>query len=224
MSTIKELIEEERPIERFLRVGKNVSNEELLAILINHGMKNKSSKDLAINILEKLDKIEDLKNITYEELIKIDGIGTKKAVTILAALELGNRVINNRKLELKEKMTDPNILYEHYKVALENCYQEHFYCIYLDNQKRIIKEKLLFVGTINYSIVHPREIFKEAYTLSATSIICIHNHPSLDITPSKEDKILTQNLKEVGNILGIPIIDHIIIGDGYYSFFENGEL
>ena len=224
MSTIKELIKEERPIERFLRVGKNVSNEELLAILINQGMKNKSSKDLAINILNKIDKIEDLKNITYEELIKIDGIGPKKAVTILAALELGNRVINNRKLELKEKMTDPSILYEHYKVVLENCYQEHFYCIYLDNQKRIIKEKLLFVGTINYSIVHPREIFKEAYTLSATSIICIHNHPSLDITPSKEDKILTQNLKEVGNILGIPIIDHIIIGDGYYSFFENGEL
>ena len=224
MSTIKELIEEERPIERFLRVGKSVSNEELLAILINHGMKNKSSKDLAINILEKLEKIEDLKNIKNEELIKIDGIGTKKAVTILAALELGNRVINNRKLELKGKMTDPSILYEHYKVVLENCYQEHFYCIYLDNQKRIIKEKLLFVGTINYSIVHPREIFKEAYTLSATSIICIHNHPSLDITPSKEDKILTKNLKEVGNILGIPIIDHIIIGDGYYSFFENGEL
>ena len=224
MSTIKELIEEERPIERFLKVGKNVSNEELLAILINHGMKNKSSKDLAINILEKLDKIEDLKNITYEELIKIDGIGTKKAVTILAALELGSRVINNRKLELKEKMTDPSMLYEHYKIVLENCYQERFYCIYLDNQKRIIKEKLLFVGTINYSIVHPREIFKEAYTLSATSIICVHNHPSLDITPSKEDKILTQNLKEVGNILGIPIIDHIIIGDGYYSFFENGEL
>lgn len=224
MSTIKELIKEERPIERFLRVGKNVSNEELLAILINHGMKNKSSKDLAINILNKIDKIEDLKNITYEELIKIDGIGPKKAVTILAALELGNRVINNKKLELKEKMNDPSIIYEHYKTILENCYQEHFYCIYLDNQKRIIKEKLLFVGTINYSIVHPREIFKEAYTLSATSIICIHNHPSLDITPSKEDKILTQNLKEVGNILGIPIIDHIIIGDGYYSFFENGEL
>lgn len=224
MSTIKELIKEERPIERFLKVGKNVSNEELLAILINHGMKNKSSKDLAINILNKIDGIEDLKNITYEELIKIDGIGTKKAVTILAALELGNRVINNKKLELKEKMTDPSILYEHYKLILENCYQEHFYCIYLDNQKRIIKEKLLFVGTINYSIVHPREIFKEAYTLSATSIICIHNHPSLDITPSKEDKILTQNLKEVGNILGIPILDHIIIGNGYYSFFENGEL
>lgn len=224
MSTIKELLKEERPIERFLRVGKNVSNEELLAILINQGMKNKSSKDLAINILNKIDKIEDLKNITYEELIEIDGIGPKKAVTILAALELGNRVINNKKLELKEKMTDPSMLYEHYKIILENCYQEHFYCIYLDNQKRIIKEKLLFVGTINYSIVHPREIFKEAYTLSATSIICIHNHPSLDITPSKEDKILTQNLKEVGNLLGIPVIDHIIIGDGYYSFLENGEI
>lgn len=224
MSTIKELIKEERPIERFLKVEKNISNEELLAILINHGTKNKSSKELANELLSKVKNIQDLQNITLPELMKIKGIGIKKAVTIMAAIELGNRVNQTKKLEINQKITNASMIYEYYKFLFKNCYQEHFYCIYLDNQKRIIKDKLLFVGTINYSIVHPREIFKEAYLLSATSIICIHNHPSLDITPSREDKILTKNLKEIGTMLGIPIIDHIIIGNGYYSFCENGEI
>lgn len=224
MSTIKELVKEERPIERFLKVGKHISNEELLAILINHGTKNQSSKDLAIQILNQLDKITDLQNITLEQLMKINGIGIKKAVTILSAIELGKRVNQRNEITYHQKITEPNILVEHYKDLFSNCYQEHFYCIYLDNQKRILKEKLLFIGTINYSIVHPREIFKEAYLLSAASIICIHNHPSLDITPSNEDKMLTKNLKQIGDLLGIPIIDHIIIGNGYYSFCENGEI
>lgn len=224
MSTIKELVKEERPIERFLQVGNNISNEELLAILINHGTKNQSSKELAIKILNQIDKVTDLQNITLEQLTKINGIGIKKAVTILAAIELGKRVNKKNNLTYHQKITEPTILVEHYKNLFLNCYQEHFYCVYLDNQKRILKEKLLFVGTINYSIVHPREIFKEAYLLSATSIICIHNHPSLDVTPSNEDKILTKNLKQIGELLGIPIIDHIIIGNGYYSFCENGEI
>lgn len=224
MSTIKELIEEERPIERFLKVEKNISNEELLAILINHGTKNKSSKELATEILAKVGKISELQNITLQELTKIKGIGIKKAVTILAAIELGSRVNQKKNLKMNQKITNASMIYEHYKEKFKNCFQEHFYCIYLDNQKRIIKDKLLFIGTINYSIVHPREIFKEAYMLSATSIICIHNHPSLDINPSKEDRLLTDNLKEIGKMLGIPIVDHIIIGNGYYSFCENGEI
>lgn len=224
MSTIKELVKEERPIERFLKVGNNISNEELLAILINHGTKNHSSKELAIKILSKIDKITDLQNITLEQLTKINGIGLKKAVTILSAIELGKRVNQKNEIFYHQKITEPSILVEHYKNLFVNCYQEHFYCIYLDNQKRILKEKLLFIGTINYSIVHPREIFKEAYLLSASSIICIHNHPSLDINPSNEDKILTKNLKQIGDLLGIPVIDHIIVGNGYYSFCENGEI
>jgi len=224
MSTIKELVKEERPIERFLKVGNNISNEELLAIIINNGTKNQSSKQLADTILSQIEQIKDLKNITKEQLMKIKGIGIKKAVTILSAIELGRRVYQSNNLNYLEKITDPKVVYDHYKNIFTNCYQEHFYCIYLDNQKRIIKEKLLFIGTINYSIVHPREIFKEAYIVSASSIICIHNHPSLDIKPSMEDKVLTKNLKQVGEMLGIPIIDHIIIGDGYYSFCENGEI
>lgn len=150
MSTIKELVKEERPIERFLKVGNNISNEELLAILINHGTKNHSSKELAIKILSKIDKITDLQNITLEQLTKINGIGLKKAVTILSAIELGKRVNQKNEISYHQKITEPSILVEHYKNLFVNCYQEHFYCIYLDNQKRILKEKLLFIGTINY--------------------------------------------------------------------------
>ena len=103
--------------------------------------------------------------------------------------------------------------------------QEEFICIYLDNKKKYISKKKLFVGTINSSIVHPREIFKEAYLLSASFIICIHNHPSGDSTPSKEDIVLTYKIKELGELHAIPLVDHLIIGnDSYFSFYENKYL
>ena len=103
--------------------------------------------------------------------------------------------------------------------------QECFYAVYLDASKKIISIKLLFKGTLDRSLVHPREIFKEAYLLCSSSIICIHNHPSGNVEPSKADKILTSQLLEIGNLHGIPIIDHLIIGkDEYYSFFENGDI
>ena len=102
--------------------------------------------------------------------------------------------------------------------------QEHFYAVYLDSQKTVIKEKLLFIGTLNYSMIHPREIFKEGLLVNAASIICIHNHPSKDITPSIQDKKITEKLKEIGYLLNIPILDHLIIGKGYYSFYENGNI
>ena len=108
---------------------------------------------------------------------------------------------------------------------MESKKQEHFYCIYLDAQKKIIRDKLLFIGTLNQSLVHPREIFKEAYLLSATYIICIHNHPSGDASPSSNDIQLTKKVKEIGDIHGIGILDHIIIGDNnYYSFYEDNNL
>ncbi len=101
--------------------------------------------------------------------------------------------------------------------------QEHFYCVYLDTKNKIIKDKLLFIGTINQSLVHPREVFKEAYLLSASSIICVHNHPSGNVNPSNNDIVITKQLREVGLLLGINVLDHIIIGkDKYYSFNDNG--
>ena len=103
--------------------------------------------------------------------------------------------------------------------------QEHFYCIYLDHHKRIIKDKLLFIGTLNQTLVHPREVFKEACLLSASSIICVHNHPSGQVLPSREDYELTKRLVTIGHIMGIPINDHVIIGKSqYYSFFEHNDI
>lgn len=226
MSKISEIPINDRPIERLNYVGvENLSNEEILAILLKTGMKNKSSKDLATQILSKISTIQELKNIKLEELTKIEGIGITKASVILAAIELGNRI--NQKIEnLKQiKVTDPEIIFEYYKNKIGEKKQEYFYCIYLDNQKKIISDKLLYIGTLNFSVVHPREVFKTAYQMSAAAIICIHNHPSGNIFPSKQDKELTSRLKEIGKLLGIEICDHLIISkDKYYSFFENGEI
>lgn len=226
MSKIKEIPISERPIERLITNGSsNLNNEELLSILIKTGNKYESSKDLALKVLNKVNKISELKNIKLEELIKIDGIGYTKAATILSAIELGKR-INQNVLTLNNiKFDNPNIIYEYYKTKLENVFQEHFYCIYLDNNKKIIRDKKLFVGTINYSVVHPREVFKEAYLLSASAIICVHNHPSGNVIPSKQDIETTKLLIEVGKIMGIEVCDHIIIGkDKYYSLYENGDI
>ena len=163
--------------------------------------------------------------MSLEQLSLIKGIGHKKAATILAALELAKRVNNNIETLNERKITDSTLVFEYYKNKIGDKLQEHFYCIYLNTAKKVIKDKLLFIGTINQSVVHPREIFKEAYLLSASSIICVHNHPAGSIFPSKEDITLTNKLVEIGNLLGIKIIDHVIVTkNNYYSFFENNDI
>lgn len=226
MSKIKEIPILDRPIERLINLGVNkLSNEELLAILIKTGTKKESSKELALKVLKEIDNIQELKKITLEQLNKIEGIGNIKAATILSAIELGKRMNSNIASIKNLKFNNPEIIFEYYREEFKYVYQENFYCVYLDNNKRIIKDKQLFIGTINYSIVHPREVFKEAYILSATSIICVHNHPSGEVLPSKQDIEITKRLKEIGNLLGIEICDHIIIGENkYYSFYENGDI
>ena len=136
---------------------------------------------------------------------------------------MGKR-INNKINNINQiKIYSSESIFNYYKDKLSDKLQEHFYCVYLDTKNHIIKDKLLFIGTINQSLVHPREVFKEAYLLSATSIICIHNHPSGNVNPSNNDIIITKQLREVGLLLGINVLDHIIIGkDKYYSFNDNG--
>ena len=221
---IKELPLSDRPVERLINSGsESLSNQELIAIILKTGTKELSSKELALEILKKRD-IKSLADIRLEELLSIKGIGIKKASVLLASLELSKRI--NEKIEtLKSKMNNPNLLFEYYKNKLSNKKQEHFYAVYLDLKGKIIKDKLLFIGTINYSIVSPREIFKEAYLIDASSIVIIHNHPTGDVIPSKNDLETTSKLIEVGNILGIKVLDHIIIGkDKYYSLIENGDI
>lgn len=221
---IKNIPEFERPRERFLKYGaKNLSNSELISILLNSGTKDKSVKELSNSILNNINDISELKDFTLNRLIKIKGIGKVKAITILSALELGKRVYY-KKNETKIKLNNAQNVYNYMKDELIGEKQEYFYALYLDSKKNLIDKKLLFIGTINKSIVHPREIFKHAYLLSASSIICVHNHPSGDPLPSNEDCILTKNLAEIGKLQGIQIVDHIIIGNNYYSFFENEQI
>lgn len=220
---IKDIPLNERPRERLINKGvEYLSNEDLLAILLKTGTKENSVKVLANNILKQLDDINNLKDINLEKLVKIKGIGKAKACELLAAIELGKRL--NKKIDnLNQiKIYSSNSIYEYYQDKLKDKLQEYFYCVYLDTKNHIIKDKLLFIGTINESLIHPREIFKEAYLLSASSIICVHNHPSGNVNPSNNDIIMTKQLIEVGKILGIKVLDHIIIGkDNYYSFNDN---
>jgi DNA repair protein RadC len=223
---IKDIPSDEKPRERMVKYGvENISNEDLLAITIKSGTKSFSSKHIASLILSQVKDISELKNFNIARLSKIKGIGFVKAVELLAALELGRRVYYEKKIDSKNKLNNPLSIYEYFKYKINDIKQEHFYCLYLDNKKNLIDYKLLFIGTINISAVHPREIFKEAYLLSAASIICIHNHPSGNAIPSEEDKKVTSNLIKIGKLLGIEVVDHIIICEnGFYSFFENNDM
>ena len=215
---IKELSIYERPRERAISEGiEKLSTGELLSIIIRCGTKNKSVKDLSNEIL----LLGNLKDLTYNKLLTIKGIGKVKAIEIMSLIELSKRInIDNNKEVIKIKCAQD--IYDNFKYLFNNQKQELFYCIYLNNKNIVIDKKLLFIGTINKSIVHPREIFKYAYLMSASGIICIHNHPSGDISPSLEDIKLTNAIISIGKLQNIPVLDHIIIGNNsYYSFLEN---
>lgn len=224
MVKIKDIPTSDRPIERLIQKGSDsLSNEELLAILIRTGTKGKSSKELASNILTSIKNIQELKNLNFKQLTQIDGIGPSKAAILLSTIELSKRMNQTVHTIIKKKGNNPAFIFEYYQSILQDKTQEYFYAIYLDQAKTIIQDKLLFIGTINYSLVHPRDIFKEAYLLSASSIIIVHNHPTGNVLPSQNDIDTTNNLVKIGSLLGIKVIDHIIIGSHhYYSFFENG--
>lgn len=211
------------PRERLLLHGSNnLTNEELLMIILKTGTKKYSVKELANKLLTTIGGIENFKTITINKLIQIEGIGKIKAIELLAIIELSKRI--NAPIQEKEVLTctNPINIINYFNYLFKDKRQEEFYCLYLDNKKKYIDKMKLFIGSINISIVHPREVFKHAYLLSASFIICIHNHPSGDATPSKEDIIITHKLKEIGDLHGIFLIDHLIIGNNnYYSFYED---
>ena len=222
---IKDLPVTERPRERLIEFGSNsLSNEEVLAIILKQGTKNKSVKEIAIDLLNSVNNISELENITLEKLTNIKGIGQANALTLLASIELGKRIFlkdNN----IKHTLANSKDIYNYMKYLLNNKKQEYFYCLYVNNKKELIERKLLFMGTVNRSTVHPREVFKNAYLTSASGIICVHNHPTGDINPSNEDIFFTESIVEIGKISGIPVLDHIIVGnDSYYSFHDSSNI
>ncbi len=220
---IKDVPLDERPRERLIRDGKeSLSNTELLSIILKNGTRGKSVTELSTNLLNVVEKFENLKDVNLEVLRSVKGIGSAKAVEILATIELGRRLYLMKEKSSSKVFNNSKVIYESNKYLFDSKNQEYFYCLYLNSKKELIERKLLFMGTLNKSIVHPREIFKEAYMLSASSIVCMHNHPSGDVLPSPEDIYLTKSLMEIGKLQQIPILDHIIFGnDTYYSFFDN---
>lgn len=220
---IKDIPLNERPRERLVKYGvKNISNEELISIILKTGTKEKSVKELSNMILSKYSDISNLKELEIQDIMKIKGIGKVKAIELIASIELGRRVYIDKNIdELKIKGSID--VYDYFNNLLKDKKQEHFYAVYLDNKKKVITKKLLYIGTINGSVAHPREIFKTAYLVSASFIICVHNHPSGDPSPSNEDIVFTNKLMEIGKLNNIPVLDHIVIGKNcYYSFFEEG--
>ena len=217
---IKDLPVLERPRERLINYGsENISNEDLLAIILKTGSKNKSVKELASEVLVTINSLDNLDNININTFKNITGLGMVKTIELMASIELGKRIFLKSNNSKKIFYDNPNTIYKENLYLFKGKKQEYFYCLYLDNKNNLIERKLLFMGTINRSIVHPREIFKEAYLTSASKIICMHNHPTGDITPSMEDIRLTKSLIEIGKLQGIPLVDHLIIGDNnYYSF------
>jgi DNA repair protein RadC len=207
--TIRELPRVERPREKLISKGpQNLKDEELLAILLRTGRKGKSALEIAREILRKYSKKRLLK-MKYEDLIKIKGINSAKACTILAAQELVKRALKVREetLPIIHSIKDVIAQFSY----LREKTREHLAALYLNARNEVIFKKHLFVGTLDTNICHPREIFKHALTQNAASIILVHNHPSGDPEPSKSDLEITRRIIEAGKIMGIDVLDHIII-------------
>ena len=219
--TIGEMTLEERPREKMLLNGaSSLSDAELLAIIIRTGTKELNAIQLGQAIINKADNIRYLRDLTYEELQSINGIGKAKALQIKAALELANRIASYK--PPKYKIKNPWDIYKYYMESLRYQYKEIFKIVLLNTKNEIITDVDISMGTLNSSLVHPREVFREAIRRSSNKIILLHNHPSGNCEPSKEDKSITNRLKDCGELIGIEVIDHIIIGDGiYFSFKEN---
>lgn len=213
------LPKEEQPQERLLNFGANhLSNQELLSVLL--GVNTETTKQLLI----EFEGIKLLNEATIEELTAVKGIGKTKGTQMLAAIELGKRINRHKPVEayiIRSPEDAANYLME----ELRQEKQERFVVLFLDTKNKVFHKETVFVGSLNASIVHPREVFRIAVKRSAASIIVCHQHPSGDPTPSQEDIHVTRRLAEVGNLMGIPVLDHIIIGDRrFVSLKEKGYI
>ncbi len=225
MIDFKSIPDDDKPRERLYNYGsENLSNEELISIILKTGNRKYSVKEVSLKLLETLGDITKLKDVGISSLMNTPGIGRVKATELKAAIELGKRVYTNNN-DKKVKLNNALSIYNYFKNIIGDKKQEYFYVVYLDTKGNYLNKKCLFIGTINTSMIHPREIFKEAYLLSASGIICIHNHPSGDPSPSREDIIMTMKIKEISIMHGINLLDHVIIGNNsYYSFYDNGKI
>ncbi len=216
--TLKDLPQAERPRERLIRYGSDkLSLTELLAIIIGKGTPGESVAVLASRLLSKFGDLNRLEEASIEELTKIKGIGEAKATQIKAALELGRRLFSQEEVKGKTIQTAEDV-YKLMRAELKNKKKEHFKLILLNTRNQVIRKVSVSKGTLNASLIHPREVFRSALSHSAASVILVHNHPSGDPKPSDDDIKITKRLIEAGKIMGIEVHDHVIMaGDRYTS-------
>jgi len=219
MKSIKELHRDGKPREKLVRKGTQaLKNEELLSVLLGSGVQGKDVRKLSREIIALFD--QDFDALSLKSLCEIHGLGPAKASQILAAIELSRRYLirSNRRITSAEEVYEELLEYGAKK-------QEHFLTITLDGASHITSTRTVFIGTLNQSMVHPREVFADAIGDRAAGVIVAHNHPSGTLEASRADIQITQRLKEVGKLTGIELLDHVILSrDGYYSFSEEGLL
>jgi len=222
---IKELAENERPRERLSKVGvTNLSDSEVLALVIQTGSRNQSVIELSSRLISQFGLL-GLSDATIAELKKINGVGSAKAMKIIGMFEINKRVNKQASKKTSQKISMASDVNEIFYEDLKDEKQENVFVLCLDNSNCIITSKLLFKGTLNESVIHPREIFKEAVKASANSIILVHNHPSNNKSPSPEDIKVTTLIKDASEMMGIKLLDHIIISKaGFFSFREKNMI
>lgn len=222
-TSIKDLNDNDKPREKLYKFGADkLSEYELIAILLGSGSRNEDVLTLSKKLWQYMSKFHRISELAIDDLMEIEGIGLSKACSIISALELSKR-INIRECVDNFSVGSPKSVADIFMNILRDEMKEHFYVLLLDTKNKIISWDEISKGDLNSSIVHPREVFKYALKYSANSIICLHNHPSGDPTPSMQDIEITKRLQEVGNLVGIKLLDHIIIGyNKYISLREKG--
>lgn len=223
--TLHDLPKEERPRERLRKIGvDSLSIQELLALIIEKGKKGKNVLSIAQNLLAHFGNLAKIKEASIEELQKVKGIGFATSCKLKASFKLGEKVLSKHK-RYGQKIETPEDIYNIFKNELGSKKKEHFRILSLNSRNRLININNVSIGILNASLAHPREIFSSAIKDSAFSIILVHNHPSGETKPSKEDIKITQKLIKAGKILDIKIIDHIIItSDSFASLKDRGDI
>lgn len=221
---IKNMPVEMRPREKMQARGEShLSETELLAIILGNGTKNASALELANQLLVHYNGLRNMREATLEDITNLKGIGIAKAISIKAAIELGRRTALD--VKIRDFVNSPDDVSRLMMEEMRYYDREHFCGLYLDRKGGLLVKEVISVGSLSSTIVHPREVFKTAVKCSAASIILVHNHPSGDPTPSKEDMEMTRRLVEAGSVMGIEVVDHLIIGqEKYCSFKERGLL
>lgn len=220
---IKELDKEQRPREKALRCGiQALSDRELLALILQSGNKNHTVYQIAEDILKVSHSLSTLFDLHASQLMEIQGIREGKALQILASVELCKRALRAQSYKKKIETAEDVVTWFEMEYGYQK--QEHFIVLYLDSKGYVLSHRVLFIGTLTESCVHPRDIFKEAYLESASGFLCVHNHPSGDPSPSKADMECTKQISSIARLMGIHFTDHIIVGRNTWFSFSKSKI